>query len=574
MASKGNGNSKTYSIYIDNTEAERAVEKLRKTAVSLDEEIKKVVANGGDATKQMQKLAATQAQIKSLQDAIDKGLNKSLRDYQNEVKKAKALMDRAADPEVARKLKDQWEAAKRALLEYEANVLNIEQAQNRLKKENQGFGSQLKDFVFGTVIGNGITDLLNNAIGGIKEFFNASIEGALEAETVVAEFERTLSKIGRIEAAPRLEDFAENIKDQISYLDDEDILKVFEQLIDLGQLTEQQIRQLTPVIIDFAAKEGTELPAAAEQIAKALAGQGKALKDYGIHISNAGTVADRFNIIMTELKTKVDGAAEAFGDTNRGQIEKTRQAIDDLQEDIGTKLLPAYTGILSVIGDVIDGTKIWLNDLASIPSLIIQNLRGVNKEIINLNNGLRNNKGFVDSTVQDFAGKGLPEQEKLFQQNLAIAKASQAKVKQLEAENKKFSDEALKAMANGNQEIIVQTGGQNVKKIKELDYLAQQGKLISDEYRKAVVQLDADAKILAQTKSILDANKKNPILGTGDGRDIAAEDAAKKKSQHEREQAEKLAEDLRGISTELSAYNESQYAKDIAAVEKNMQLYY
>lgn len=553
------GNSKNYTLYIDNTEAERALDKLRPKAAALEEKIKDIQKAGGNAAKEMQKLANTQAQIKSLENAIANGLTKSLRDYQNEVVKAKRLMDRATDPTAAKQLKAGWEAAKKALLEYEANVLKVDRAQKQLKKETQGIGGQLKDFILGSVIGGGIIGVLTTVASKVRDIFNASIEGAEEAEAVVAEFERTLEKIGRIEAASRLEGFAERIKEQLSFLDDEDILKIFEKLIDFGQLTEQQIRQLTPVIIDFAAKERIDLAAAAEQIAKALAGQGKALKDYGIHISEAGTVTDRFNILMTELKSKVDGAAAAFGETNRGEIAKTRQAIDDLQEDIGGKLLPVYAKLLSFTSEVIGGFKIWANDLASIPSL----LRPINREISSLNNALDANKGFIDSTVQDFAGKSIEEQEKAFRQNLLIAQTSRDKVKQLQADNKRFTDEALKVMANGNQQVIDESG----RVTTQLDVLARQGKLIREEYRKAVAELDADAKIASQTGSILRANRRNPILGTGAGKDIGDEDAARKKAEQERERARKLAEDLKAIAIELGAFNASQYQKDIAAAE-------
>ena len=47
-------------------------------------------------------------------------------------------------------------------------------------------------------------------------------------------------------------------------------------------LTGQQIADLTPLLDDYAAKTGKDLPSAAEDLGKAMLGQGRALKDVGI----------------------------------------------------------------------------------------------------------------------------------------------------------------------------------------------------------------------------------------------------------------------------------------------------
>jgi hypothetical protein len=129
-------------------------------------------------------------------------------------------------------------------------------------------------------------------------------------------------------------------------------------------LTEKQILELTPVIIDFAAKQRIQLPEAASAIIKALEGNGKALKEYGIDIKDAKDETEAFNIIMTQLAPKVSGAAKTFSQELSGSIATTRQEIKNLKEDIGTQLLPIVDKFWKVVRDALGGLKSLISDLS------------------------------------------------------------------------------------------------------------------------------------------------------------------------------------------------------------------
>jgi hypothetical protein len=110
----------------------------------------------------------------------------------------------------------------------------------------------------------------------------------------------------------------------------DDVQEVFTKLITYGKLTEHQIDELTPVIVNFAEQQRISLTDATSVITKALEGNSRGLKEYGINIKDASTVTERFAGIMEGLAPRVEGAAEAFGNTTQGQIKKTEVQIEEL----------------------------------------------------------------------------------------------------------------------------------------------------------------------------------------------------------------------------------------------------
>jgi ribosomal protein S14 len=107
------------------------------------------------------------------------------------------------------------------------------------------------------------------------------------------------------------------------------------------KLTGTQITELTPLMQDYAAKTGKDIPAAATVLGKAMLGQGKALKGIGISFKDAGSTGANFDQVMAGLRTQVGGFAEQEGKTAAGQAEILKNQFGELQEAVGEKLLPA-----------------------------------------------------------------------------------------------------------------------------------------------------------------------------------------------------------------------------------------
>lgn len=180
-----------------------------------------------------------------------------------------------------------------------------------------------------------------------QSFVGGSIEEAQQADTALARLESRLKNLGRIKELEPLTRTVEELAKQFSYLDNDDLTNATEQLVTYGKVSEAQIRQLLPLIIDFAANSRVSLQEATSVIIKGLEGNGKALKEYGIDIKDAANETEAFALITQVLGAKVKGAAQTFADTQSGALAKQQQALRDQQELLGQRLLPLYIKLTS-----------------------------------------------------------------------------------------------------------------------------------------------------------------------------------------------------------------------------------
>lgn len=126
------------------------------------------------------------------------------------------------------------------------------------------------------------------------------------------------------------------------------------------KLTGAQITQLTPLLQDYAAKTGKDLPSAATVLGKAVLGNGRALKAVGINFKDTGSEAGNFEQIVAGLRTQVGGFAQQEGKTAAGQIAILKNQFGELQEAVGSKLVPSLSkgvGLLTDFVGFIDKNK-------------------------------------------------------------------------------------------------------------------------------------------------------------------------------------------------------------------------
>lgn len=116
------------------------------------------------------------------------------------------------------------------------------------------------------------------------------------------------------------------------------------QLAQYG-LTGAQIAKLTPLLGDYAAKQGIDIPTAADQLGKALLGQGRALKGVGIDFQDAGSVGANYDQIMSGLTEKVGGFAESQAGTATGANAIFTNSLSELMETLGQGLLPIMVDV-------------------------------------------------------------------------------------------------------------------------------------------------------------------------------------------------------------------------------------
>ena len=129
-------------------------------------------------------------------------------------------------------------------------------------------------------------------------------------------------------------------------------------------LTGEQIAAMTPLLDDYAVKTGKDLPAAAEDLGKAMLGQGRALKDVGIDFKDAGSTGANFDQVMGGLRTQVGGFAEGESASAEGALRRLTTEFGDVQEEVGAQLLPILVdlgeALLGVIGFVKENAEVLI----------------------------------------------------------------------------------------------------------------------------------------------------------------------------------------------------------------------
>jgi hypothetical protein len=116
--------------------------------------------------------------------------------------------------------------------------------------------------------------------------------------------------------------------------------------------SEEQLKRLTPAIINLAAATGQDLTTAAQQVARAIADDNGELGRYKIAIDGAKDSTQRIDSVINGVNAKFGGQAEAIAKSNLGAIQFDR-ALDDLAKTIGKTLIPALEDLSKTLTPII-----------------------------------------------------------------------------------------------------------------------------------------------------------------------------------------------------------------------------
>lgn len=119
----------------------------------------------------------------------------------------------------------------------------------------------------------------------------------------------------------------------------------------------QEIRSLTPLVVDYARKFGVDLVSANAAVGKALDGSIGALKRNGVTIDENLYKTDRYAAVTQALRQQVGGFAEAEGKTFSGQLERLKNNLGDVEEAIGGGVVSVLNTMIPLISDSITGFK-------------------------------------------------------------------------------------------------------------------------------------------------------------------------------------------------------------------------
>lgn len=130
---------------------------------------------------------------------------------------------------------------------------------------------------------------------------------------------------------------------------DGDAIIAGQAMLGTFRVTGKQIRELTPLVVDYARKFSVDLVTANAQVGKALDGQVGALKRNGVSIDEALFKTDRYAAVQKALAEQVGGFAEAEGKTFAGSLERLKNQLGDLEESVGKGAVDAFTTLLGPV---------------------------------------------------------------------------------------------------------------------------------------------------------------------------------------------------------------------------------
>lgn len=156
-----------------------------------------------------------------------------------------------------------------------------------------------------------------------------------------------------------IEDWISSVQNASGVLDDE----LRPALATLVGATKNvgEAQKLMAIAMDTARAKGVPLETVATALAKAYAGNTTALVKLVPGIKQAGEKTLQFADAKERLNEMFTGTAAAWADTDAGKMARLNAQWSDMQETIGTALVPALSKVAAVVSDVFG----WFNSLDS-----------------------------------------------------------------------------------------------------------------------------------------------------------------------------------------------------------------
>jgi hypothetical protein len=283
----------------------------------------------------------------------------------------------------------------------------LSEVDKKVKKTSEEGSSAFKE-MFEAL---GLEKIVEKGFEVVKDFFSEAISGAKEAEVNAVQLKNSLENVGQ---AGNFDEIIENSEELSKkfVISKQDITKSQTALETYGKLTQKQIKDLEPVILNYSKKTSKSVSESTEDIIKGLEGQGRGLKTLGVELKAGGSTVDNFNQIMGEVGPKVEGAADAFNKTSAGGMAKFKLTIEELEESVGAKLLPAisdlaasFIPLLDEIGPLVDELMPILISSIKVIAPLFQSL---GKIVVELLKPLGEMFGIVVSAISDLMPELMP----------------------------------------------------------------------------------------------------------------------------------------------------------------------
>ena len=236
-----------------------------------------------------------------------------------------------------------WQRAKSDVQQYEKELNELKGRQQGLHAETSKGLAMFKNL--GMAIAGAFT------IGAIVNFSKESVaayQGQIRSEAKL----RTALK-GHDDVIGRLIKQSNELQ-KVTLFADEDIINA-QGLLAMYVKEEDQLKKLTPLILDFAQAKGMDLASAANLVGKSIGSSTNALTRYGIEVEGAVGSSERFNDVLNGLTKMVGGQAVDALTEEEKSLRAATVAMDEMKESWGKLTLSlTQTGLFSSLTETID----------------------------------------------------------------------------------------------------------------------------------------------------------------------------------------------------------------------------
>ncbi|NIA28710.1 MAG: hypothetical protein GWP06_02205 [Actinobacteria bacterium] len=217
---------------------------------------------------------------------------------------------------------------------------------DQAKKKTNSFGSSMKKL--GGIIAGAF------AVGAIIRFSKIALEKYnIQAQ---AETQLLVALKGRKAAQQDLIHQAQQLQ-KITLFGDEDTIRA-QALIAAFVREKDQIKEVIPLVQDFASAKMMPLAAAADLVSKTLGSSTNALTRYGIQVKGAVGSQERLTSVVNGLSKAFAGQSVAAAKAGTGGITQLKNAWGDLEEAFGKRLVsPVNLALIRLLTKFLGGVE-------------------------------------------------------------------------------------------------------------------------------------------------------------------------------------------------------------------------
>lgn len=205
------------------------------------------------------------------------------------------------------------------------------------------------------------------------------------------------------------------------------------------------IKQITPLVLDFASAMGMDLETAFRIVGKAALGENDMLKRYGIIVDEDKLKTDGFNAVLETLQKHVSGTAELLAKSGTGQLKQFRNNVDELKEAVGEGLVPVLATLSQIIlnlGKDLTGTNKHTEEQATREKKVHNILVDQNttqQQRVQLMRAVKEQNG----EMMDVIIKNYDKEEEKIKIHVKLSEEEQKKLKKIREEEAKALDEKV-----------------------------------------------------------------------------------------------------------------------------------